>query len=69
MIFRHEFIQLVYLRENGYDTKIYRKNDTKYVPDSTKRDCQNCCLSLNESGKRFICDSSEMKEVEVDLQN
>jgi len=54
MIFRHEFIQLVYLRENGYDTKI---------------DCQNCCLSLNESGKRFICDSSEMKEVEVDLQN
>ena len=49
--------------------KKYWKNDTKYIPDSTESDCQNCCLPLNESGKCFICDSSHMEKVVNDLQS
>ena len=32
-IFSHEYIQLVYLRENGFDQKKYVKHGVKYIPD------------------------------------
>ena len=67
-IFRHEFIQLIYLRENGYDTKIYRKCDTKYVPEHSHTDCEKCCLPL-ENMKCVICDSTSMNRIQLELRN
>ena len=31
MIFRHEYIQLIYLRENGYDNVSYTKKSVNYI--------------------------------------
>ena len=31
MIFRHEYIQLIYLRENGYDNVNYTKKSVNYI--------------------------------------
>ena len=36
MIFRHEFIQLIHLRENGFDDINYTRRGKKYVPDFQK---------------------------------
>ena len=32
-VFRHEFIHLVYLRENGFDSQRYCIRPVKYIPD------------------------------------
>ena len=60
-IFRHEFIQLVYLRENGFDTVRYRKRCVRYVPELLDGHCQ-CSLKLKNL-KCELCDSAEMSIV------
>lgn len=66
MIFRHEFIQLIYLCENGFDTINYKKRSKKYIPDVSLSDCQKCGLKLvNHSC--IICESDEMKAVEKEV--
>ena len=55
-IFRHEYIQLIYLRENGYDTRRYRKRSTKYIPDFSNHQCKQCGLDLF-NGKCPLCGS------------
>ena len=62
-IFRHEFIQLVYLRENGFDKLRYKKQNVKYVPDLLDKHCE-CSLPLLD-GKCQICDCEEMKKVSL----
>ena len=63
LIFRHEFIQLIHLRENGFDNTRYRKRGTKYVPDTDDKVCSKCCLALKDD-KCFICDSVYMAKAE-----
>lgn len=58
-IFRHEFIQLVYLREHGYDTLRYRKRKVNYLPKYSEQECQNCGIELDER-KCLVCDSKIM---------
>jgi len=60
-IFRHEFIQLVYLRENGFDTKNYRKRGTNYIPAVSHCQCK-CSLPLFDNSCK-LCDCLEMKEL------
>lgn len=62
-IFRHEFIQLVYLRENGFDSIRYRKRNTKYLPNVEELHCVTCSLKLNSFDKCDLCDSDEMKKI------
>ena len=62
MIFRHEFIQLIHLRENGFDTLHYNKRGKKYVPDIREDACQECGFSLKEI-THSICDSVYMEQV------
>ena len=63
-IFRHEYIELVYLRENGFDLLQYRKRQTRYIPESDTSFCQQCCYKkLNEANKCSICDSTYMSDI------
>ena len=65
-IFRHEFIQLIYLRENGFDCVKYRKRNTSYLPEVTDGYCE-CSLKLAQSSCE-ICDSREMKKLLLSLK-
>ena len=60
-IFRHEFIQLVYLREKGFDEIRYRKRNTKYLPETSLGKCA-CSLDLVDE-KCLICDSKYIKAI------
>ena len=62
LIFRHEFIQLIYLRENGFDNTRYRKRGVKYVPDSKAGFCSICSLALSNE-KCSVCDSAYMIKI------
>lgn len=56
-IFRHEYIQMIYLKENGFDDKAYRKIDSKYIPEPLAGCCKTCFLStINE--KCALCDDT-----------
>ena len=56
MIFRHEFIHLVYLRENGYDNINYKKKSSNYIP--------YCHLEFKPSNSLCVlCDGNFMAEI------
>ena len=65
-VFRHEYIQLIYLRENGFDTISYRKRGTKYIPEVCPGYC--CCSLVLVSDSCQICDSIEMSAIIDELQ-
>ena len=44
-IFRHEYMQLIYLRENGFDLKKYQQSKTTYIPKHKMGLCE-CSLPL-----------------------
>jgi len=47
LIFRHEYIHLVYLRENGFDHVKYNKKHIPYILDVDRKiHCMHCCLEL-----------------------
>ena len=62
-IFRHEFIQLIYLRENGLDSRKYVSRPMKYVPEILEGHCSNCCSFKLENGKCVLCDSPYFIEI------
>lgn len=55
LIFRHEFIQLIYLRENGYDDTNYVKRRKSYLPDDVENVCTTCGY-LSDNNECFFCD-------------
>ncbi len=62
LIFRHEFIQLVYLRENGFDQVTYKSKDNRYLPEINEFKCSNCALTKVD-GSCPICSSKEYAAV------
>ena len=66
-IFRHEYVQLIYLRENGYDTVKYRHSQQRYVPKPVEGCCSICGLEISGEDCE-LCDSVDMKNVRSDLQ-
>ena len=66
LIFRHEFLQLVYLREHGYDQNIYHKKKLSYLPVESDERCPDCSLLL-EQGSCVICSSPLMNQVQKSL--
>lgn len=63
-IFRHEFIQLIYLRENGYDQVNYTQRSEPYIP-SNDDSCLQCF------GKTIVLDRkcklcSSVYQTEID---
>ena len=65
-VFRHEYIQLVYLRENGFDVSKYRKRDVKYLPKVEEGYC-SCSLQKFHGGCE-LCDSLVMKSILSDIE-
>ena len=53
MIFRHEHMQLIYLRENGYDNIKYIKQSSNYADKDETKSCSLCNLGLKETEKDF----------------
>ena len=66
MIFRHEFVQLLLLRENGFDNERYAKQRISYIPKHD-RDCCEICRSklfFNEKTETCkYCDNPFFQEV------
>ena len=54
MIFRHEYIQLVYLRENGYDNINYKKKSTNYIPMFRESACSYCHLEFKSENSLYF---------------
>ena len=46
MIFQHEFIQLIHLRENGYGSVKYVKKSSKYIPVPEESSCEQRFLEF-----------------------
>ena len=67
-IFMHEFMQLVHLRENGYDKRKYRKTKSRYIPDFAPGQCQNCGIKMEQACD--FCDNAWYKNIKTKvLQN
>ena len=64
LIFRHEFLQLIYLREHNFDIKRYIKKAVSYVPPPAPGICNQCRTLRVKEGLCSICDSIWMKKVE-----
>ena len=48
MIFRHEFLQEVFLRERGFDEITYTKEQNQYLPRILGDSCLICGLKMNQ---------------------
>lgn len=57
LIFRHEFIQLIHLRENGFDKVNYITRSKPYVPDVSDNKCKNCRMQFSSNKICKLCDS------------
>ena len=64
-IFRHEFIQLIHLRENGFDQKKYNKRKSSYLPEEIEGYCK-CSLKLVDSLCE-MCDSACMNKLRTSI--
>ena len=65
MIFRHEYVHLVHLRENGFDQIKYNKRSRSYVPKNSPETCQNCHMPFLPSSKCCVlCDSKLYSKVQ-----
>ena len=61
MIFRHEYLQLIYLRLNGYDDIKYLKKTTSYIPkDDAVLLCEICSTNIDSGNKCLLCDDPLM---------
>lgn len=54
-IFRHEFIQLIHLREHGFDKKKYFKQNHSYLPKISEKNCSSCSYTLDEQNNCVLC--------------
>ena len=61
-IFRHEYIHLIYLRENGFDQLKYYKTANKYIPEHKNGHCQNCIMKLDSDECR-LCSRPEFTAI------
>ena len=61
MIFRHEYLQLIYLRLNGYDDVKYRKKTASYIPTVDISLSCGICRAIIDSGiKCLLCNDPVM---------
>ncbi len=63
-IFRHEYIHLIYLRENNFDKLKYFKTKNKYLPNPSDDKCKNC-LSLMDGNVCSLCTHDSYKKILV----
>ena len=67
-ILMHEFMQLVHLRENGYDKRKYRKTKSRYTPDFGPGQYQKCDIKMEQAYD--FCDNTWYKDIKTKvLQN
>ena len=63
MIFRHEYLNLIYLRLNGYDDTKYLKKTLSYIPkDDTVLSCEICSTNIDSGNKCLLCVDTLMKQ-------
>ena len=54
LIFRHEFVQEIFLRERGFDEITYTKKQNKYIPGILEDSCWICGLKMDQ-GACHLC--------------
>ena len=63
MIFWHEYLQLIYLRLNGYDDIKYLKKTTSFIPkDDAVLSCAICSTNIDSGSKCLLCNDPLMKQ-------
>ena len=67
-IYRHEYMQLIFLRENGFDKISYRKRGTQHIPDCQNGFC-SCSLKLLANHCCQLYNSREMKAITEEMKN
>ena len=61
MILRHEYLQLIYIRLNGYDDIKYLKKTTSYIPkDDAVLSCEIYSTNIDSGNKCLLCDDPLM---------
>ena len=65
-IFRHEHIQLVYLRENGFDVSKYQKRGATYLPKIEEGYCS--CSLKKVSGNCDLCNDLVMQSIVSEIE-
>ena len=68
MVLRHEFLQLVYLREMGFDENKYIRKQKNYIPDSLDNCCKNCGIAFVDDNCP-LCDNNSMTVAEGFFMN
>lgn len=68
LIFRHEYIQLVHLRESGFDERKYTKKAKSYIPKSENNSCVICYHILSDNENRFFCDNPIVKRILLQIE-
>ena len=63
MIFRHEYVHLIYLREIYRDLVKYKRQKKQYLPDEEEGHCKICFIQYDSNMACILCDSSHMKQV------
>ena len=63
LIFRHEYIQLIHLRENGFDEKNYSKRAKSYIPTSENYSCAICYHVRSDIENCYFCENPIIKNI------
>ena len=64
IIFRHEFIKLIHLIENGYDSVKYIKKFSKHILVPEENSCEQSFLEFQpHSTQCALCNNDFMKEI------
>ena len=63
MVFQNEYVQLTYLRLNGYDDIKYLKKITNYIPkDDAVLSCEISIRNIDSGSKCLLFDDPLMKQ-------
>ena len=63
MILRHEYLQLVYLREHGFDRLSYKRKQQKFFLDFADDCYKKCGLRMDNSNKCSLCASVKFNKI------
>ena len=70
MIFRHEFILLIHLRENRYHSVQYINKSAKYMPVPEKNECEQCFSEFQPHSTLCpLCKNDFLKEILRVMEN
>ena len=65
--FQHEAVELMYLRLNGHDRKVYHKKSRNYIPVKANG-CSTCQGPRNSFGNCSLCNHTLNKDIDAEIE-